>query len=326
MKRTIIFLFAVFMLVLGACSSGGDKTSGDTPSNENKGNHKPTIAMTVINQEALFFTEMLKGAETVAEELGVNFTVFNANNNEVDQYNAIENFVSEGVDAIIINAIDAKSLLPIVEKAEDEGIAIISVDSVIEHETVDVQIGVDNSEGSIALGEYFNDYVEDNWPDKEAQLGVVTALNAAIQVVRQDSFLDTVEAENDTNVVDIVDSENVQEKALTAAENLFTANNNLDAVFMTGEPAFIGAVSAVRSQGLQEDIKLFGWDLSAQVVQGIDDGFVEAVLQQHPDKYGEEAVRAANDIINGEEVDELIDVPATIVTKDNVDDFRSLFE
>lgn len=326
MKRTIIYLFAVLVLLLGACSSGDGETKEENTSNNGSDGDKPTIAMSIINQEALFFTEMLKGAEAKAEELGVNFTVFNANNNEVDQYNSIENFISEGVDAIIINAIDAGALIPVVEKAEEEGIVIISVDSVIEHETVDSQIGVDNKESSKVLGEYFNEYAAENWGDKEPQLGVVGALNAAIQVIRQDSFLETVESGSNANLVNIVDGENVQEKALKAAENLLTADADLDAIFLAGEPAYIGAVSAVRSQGKEDSIKLFGWDLSPQVVQGIDDGFVEAVLHQHSDKYGEEAVKAAFDIINGEEVDSLIDVPATIVTKENIDEYRDLFE
>ncbi|WP_156290963.1 substrate-binding domain-containing protein [Oceanobacillus salinisoli] len=320
MKKLGWVLMIAFALVLSACSSesSGDASgTGDDPD-------KPTIAMTVINQEALFFTEMVKGAEEMADELGVNLHVYNANNKQVDQYNAIENFISEGADALIINAIDAGSLLPVVEKAESEGIPVISVDSVIQHDSVDVQIGVDNSEESIKLGEYFNEYANENFSDG-AKLGVVGALNAFVQVNRQDSFLETVES-NGINVVDIVDSENVQEKALTASEDLLISNSDMDAVFVTGEPAFIGAVSAVRTQNMQDKVKLFGWDLSPQVVQGIDEGFVEAVIQQHPDQYGAESVSAAINIINGEEVESLIDVPATIVTKDNVDEFRSLFE
>ncbi|MRG88141.1 substrate-binding domain-containing protein [Salinibacillus xinjiangensis] len=321
--------------ILGACNSestteksnqdGSNSTESETTESGSEGDNKLTIGMTVINQEALFFTEMVKGAEAKAEELGVELNVYNANNNQVDQNNAVENFISEGVDAIIVNAIDPGALNPVVEKVEEAGISLISVDSVIEHEAVDVQIGVDNSEESVRMGEYFNEFKEEHWGDKEVKLGIVSALNAPIQVNRQDSFLETVESDS-VEVVDIVDGENVQEKALTASENLFISNPDLDAVFVTGEPAYIGAVSAVNSQGKQDSVKLFGWDLSPQVVQGIDQGYVESVIQQHPDKYGEEAVKSAVSLINGEEVESLIGVPATIVTEDNVDDFRSLFE
>src|SRR5690625_3036874 len=321
MRRFIILLSLVALILFSACVESDNKAN-----NGNVNDDKPTIAMTVINQEALFFTEMLKGAEEAVDKDEFNFIKFDANNKEVDQYNAIENFISEGVDAIIINAVDRDTLIPLVEEADEEGIIIISVDSVIEHDTVDVQIGVDNSESSKDLAEYFNNYVKDNHPEGSPKLGVVGALNAAVQVIRQDSFLDEVEKGSDVELINIVDSQNVQEKALTAAEDLLLADIDLDYVYVTGEPAFIGSVSAVSSQGFEDDVKLFGWDLSPQVIEGIDEGFVEAVLQQHPDKYGEEAVKAAIKLINGEEVDDLIDIPATIVTEENIDEFRPLFE
>ena len=42
--------------------------------------------------------------------------------------------------------------------------------------------------------------------------------------------------------------------AMSAAENLFTANPDLTAVYATGEPALLGAVAAVESQGKQQSI------------------------------------------------------------------------
>lgn len=331
MKRFFMFVLFALIVVLSACSSDAKTESSsegsDSKASESGGESdgKFTIGMTVTNQEALFFTEMVKGAEAKAKELGVELHVFNANNDQVDLNNAVENYLSEGVDAMIINAIDPGALNPIVEKVGEAGLPIISVDSVIEHDAVDVQIGVGNEEESIKMGEYFNEYLEENWSGEDVELGVVSAMSSPIQINRQDSFLETVENDN-VNVVDIVDGENVQEKALSASENLFIANPDMKAVFVTGEPAYIGAVSAVNTQNKKDNIKLFGWDLSAQVIKGIDEGFVEAVVQQHPDKYGEEAVASAVKLLEGEEVESLLEVPASIVTKDNVDEFRSLFE
>jgi len=57
-----------------------------------------------------------------------------------------------------------------------------------------------------------------------------------------------------------------------------TANPDMQAIYATGEPALVGAVAAVISQGAQDRIKIFGWDLTAQVIDGIDQGFVEAVV------------------------------------------------
>lgn len=321
MKKYLNLGIALFLsvLILGACAEGDAETGEAEGTEGTEGEEDFVVGMSVINMEALFFTEMAEGAEEMAKDLDITLNIHNANNDQVEQNNAIENYIAEGVDALVINAYDPGSLDPVVERAEEEGIIVISVDSVIENEAVDVQIGVDNAEESKRLAEYFNEY----WEGEDVKLGVISALNAPIQVNRQDSF---TEAIDNTDVVDILDGENVQEQALSASENLFISHSDLDAVYITGEPAYIGATSAVRTQGVQEDVKLFGWDLSPQVVEGIDEGFVEAVIQQHPNEYGSEAVDAAYKIHQGEEVESLLEVPATIVTEENIDEFRSLFE
>ncbi len=43
--------------------------------------------------------------------------------------------------------------------------------------------------------------------------------------------------------------------ALGAAENLMTANPTMNTLYATGEPALIGSVSAVESQGRQSDVR-----------------------------------------------------------------------
>ena len=70
---------------------------------------------------------------------------------------------------------------------------------------------------------------------------------------------------------------------------------------------------------------MFGWDLTAKAISGIDGGYVTAVLQQDPEKMGAEALNALNSITSGKTVPKTILVPATVVTKANVDAYRPLF-
>ena len=126
--------------------------------------------------------------------------------------------------------------------------------------------------------------------------------------------------------LDTVDGQNVQDVALTAAENLMTANPDMTALYATGEPALIGAISAVTSQNMTGKVKVFGWDLTAQAIKGIDEGWVVAVVQQDPYQEGVAGVESILKIKKGETVPASIDIPVTIVTKDNVDKFRSLFK
>ncbi|HBR4945056.1 TPA: sugar ABC transporter substrate-binding protein, partial [Klebsiella pneumoniae] len=66
--------------------------------------------------------------------------------------------------------------------------------------------------------------------------------------------------------------------------------------------------------------------LTAKAISGIDGGYVTAVLQQDPEKMGAEALNALNSITSGKTVPKTILVPATVVTKANVDSYRPLFK
>ena len=123
-----------------------------------------------------------------------------------------------------------------------------------------------------------------------------------------------------------MDGQNVQDVALTAAENLMTANPSMSAIYATGEPQLIGAVSAVDTAGKKDKVKVFGWDLTAQAVKGIDEGWVAAVVQQDPYAEGKVAIESLDKLKQGGTVDPVMHVPVTIVTKTNVDKYRAMFK
>ena len=159
-----------------------------------------------------------------------------------------------------------------------------------------------------------------------AKVGIVGALNSFIQNQRLDGFKAAAQAAAGVKFLDTVDGQNIQDVALTAAENLMTANPDMNALYATGEPALVGAISAVTSQQRTDKVKVFGWDLTAQAIKGIDEGWIVAVVQQDPFQEGVAGVETVLKIKKGEKVNPSIDIPVTIVTKDNVDKFRSLFK
>ena len=71
--------------------------------------------------------------------------------------------------------------------------------------------------------------------------------------MRQKGFEDVVKAAPGVTIAGVVDGQNVQDNAMAAAENLMTANPDLTAIYATGEPALLGAVAAVESQGRQDE-------------------------------------------------------------------------
>lgn len=283
-----------------------------------------TYALVQINQQALFFNQINEGAQKAADASGDKLVIFNANNDAAAQNSAIETYVQQKVDGLIVVAIDVNGIMPAVKQASDAGIPVVAIDAILPEGPQKSQIGVDNGKAGSDIGAYFRDYVKKNMGGK-AKVGIVGALNSYIQNLRQKGFEDAIKG-GSIETAGVVDGQNIQDNALAAAENLITGNPDMTAIYATGEPALLGAIAAVQSQGKQDSIKVFGWDLTAQAIAGLDQGYVVAVVQQDPAGEGKAAVEALAKLTAGQSVEKSISVPITIVTKQNVDPYRAVFK
>jgi ribose transport system substrate-binding protein len=285
-----------------------------------------TFALVNINQQALFFNQINEGAQKAADAAGAKLVIFNANNVPSAQNDAIENYITQKVDGIILVAIDVNGVKPAITAAKAAGIPVIAIDAQIPDGDNVAFIGVDNAKAGEDIGKFYADYVKSEMGGT-AKIGIVGALNSFIQNQRLDGFKKAVtDSGLAITFLDTVDGQNVQETAMSASENLMTANPDMTTLYATGEPALLGAVSAVTSQGRTGDVKVFGWDLTKQVIQGIDDGWVVAVVQQDPAGEGKAAVEALTKLKKGETVEPIINIPVTIVTKENVEQYRAMFK
>jgi ribose transport system substrate-binding protein len=284
-----------------------------------------TFALVQINQQALFFNQMNAGAKDAAKKAGVELVIFNANDQPAQQNNAIETYTQQKVQGIIVDAIDVNGIMPAVQSASAAGIPVIAVDSILPAGPQKAQVGVDNEKAGQMLGEFFVNYVRQSMGGR-AKLGIVGALNSFIQNIRQKGFEDVVKGFPGVQLAGVVDGRNIQDNALSVAETLLTGNPDLTAIYATGEPALLGAIAAVSSQGRQDSVKVFGWDLTAQAITGIDAGYVVAVVQQDPSAMGAAAVDALLTLQKGGTVPTTIPIPITIVTKANVEPYRAVFK
>jgi len=254
-----------------------------------------TYALVQINQQALFFNQINQGAQKAADAAGAKLVIFNANNDAAAQNSAVETYIQQKVNGLIVVAIDVNGIMAAVKQAADAKIPVVAIDAILPEGPQKAQIGVDNAKAGADMGAHFLDYVKANMGGK-AKIGIVGALNSYIQNVRQKGFEDAIKGKDGIETIAVVDGQNVQDTALAAAENLITGNPDMNAIYATGEPALLGAIAAVESQGKQDQIKIFGWDLTAQAISGIDKGYVSAVVQQDPAGMGEAAVKSLDTI------------------------------
>ena len=126
MKRSRSLRFAAllgaFALIAAAC--GGSEGEGEGEwvigvSNTLVGNGWREQMICAIKAEAL-------ASEAVAEVV-----VVNRNGDSTSQITDLENLISQGVDAIILNPTDREALNPVLEAAIEQGIVVVAVDQAV---------------------------------------------------------------------------------------------------------------------------------------------------------------------------------------------------
>ena len=306
-KGATAFAAAIALsLTVAACSSDSDDSASECD-----------IGMVQINQTAAFFTQMNEGAEEAAAAAGCELTIANANGDPAKQNSDIENFVTQGVNGLIVVAIDVNGVLPAVQAAMADGIKVIAIDAKLDEGNYDTFVGVDNEAAGAEIGQW----VVDEGLADGTSYGVIGAKNSFIQNQREDSFKAVVDA-NGMVFTQSVSGDNVQEQAADAAQNLVAAQPDLDYIYTTGEPATVGAVSALDAASAT---KIIGWDLTREVISGLDSGSVIAIVQQDPRTEGVAAVNEIKSLLDGGTAAGFIDVPIAIVTPGDVEPYRAVF-
>ncbi|MCR3718914.1 MULTISPECIES: substrate-binding domain-containing protein [Prauserella salsuginis group] len=281
---------------------------------------RPKIGVVPINLQALFFNQIITGAEDVAQQAGVDVQVVNGDDDSQKQANAIDDLVANNFDAIIVDAVDTDGIRPAIRRADAAGVPVVAVDAVVDDEAVSTQVGTANVEGGRQLGEQLL-----KLSGGDGDVGIVGALNSTVQLQRQKGFTDRV-TEGGMAIRHVVDGRNIQEQAQTVAENLLTGNPDLPYAYATGEPALIGLAAAVASQQRSDDIEVVGWDLSAQAVDGLRAGWIKGVVQQNTFEFGYQSMNAAIDLVCGRDVPADVPVPTQIVTPENVSEYLYYLE
>ena len=90
---------------------------------------KKVIGVSMLSLQSEFVVNVKDAMEDAAEEQGVRLIVNDAQREAVRQVQQIESFISQGVDAIILNPAEMEASSPAVRKAQEAGIPIINVNS-----------------------------------------------------------------------------------------------------------------------------------------------------------------------------------------------------
>lgn len=259
------------------------------------------------------------GAETAARELGVE-VIWKGPLIESDrnaQIQVVEDFVTRGVDGIVLMPLDRVALVRPAREAQQAGIPVIIGDSDLDWDGRVSFVATDNKEGGRMGGEKLAELI-----GGEGKVILMRYLeNSASTTRREEGFLEAMATHPG---IEVVSSNQYAgptiEGAQQTAENLLNAFSLVDGIFAPCEPAAYGMMRAIQDAGRKGEIKFVGFDGSEKLVAGLAAGQVDALVLQSPVAIGELAVRAMVKHINGEAVDERIDTGVVIATPGNMNE------
>ncbi|MFA5468512.1 MAG: substrate-binding domain-containing protein [Sphaerochaetaceae bacterium] len=281
--RKILVLLMVFVLVTGALFAAGKA--------EAKKDGVITIGMTVPGLEFPFFITMQDEAKAHAAEIGVNLLTHDSQNASSKQMEAIENYIAQKVDGILISPITEDSLVPAIEAAVAAGIPVATVDRKANTDVIVAHVGADNVEGGRAAGRF----VVERLGNKGRVIELEGTPGASPAIDRKAGFDEIVNASN----VQIIVSQTAdfsRSKAQNVMENLIQAYPNFDAVFGANDEMIIGAIEAMLSAGIDPATKVtIGFDADTDAFVYMKEGKLNATIDQYP---GQQANRAMDLLVD----------------------------
>ena len=257
------------------------------------------IALVVKSLGNGFFDAAAKGAEEAAAEIGGIEIIYTGPTSATaeGQIEIINALIAQQVDAIAISANDPDALVPVLKKAMDRGIAVISWDSGVAAEGRQMHL---NPSDTALIGETIFKLAADYLPDG----GQVAILSASSTAANQNSWIDAGKEALPTmfpniELVATVYGDDDSVKSTDEAKGLIASYPNLKAIIAPTTVGVVAAAQVVTDMGLIGKINVTGLALPSEFKQFIDSGASQAVALWNPIDLGYSAVYIANSLATG---------------------------
>lgn len=292
------------------------------------------------------------------EELGWECTVLDANDDTTKELENMETLVASDVDLIFLDCVDPSAATASQQVAFDAEIPVINLDSGVDDMSMQVTtVYSDNEQNGFQVGEFYAGTLEEDDEISAVLLSGNTGSIAGTQrrdgmfagIIMQRTGCTEEEAwkaaeEMEASIVS--SGKAVNEKAkfeitgqgwgnwtidegLVAAEDLITANPDVNLVMAENDPMLIGAMTALDNAGItygdEGTVKLISAaDGSKEGYDYVKEGKILAIGENSPVKIGERGMEIAQDIlVNGTDPESYEDITMTeavAVTKENVEE------
>lgn len=302
--------------------SGGVVSVKGLPEKLPTPNEKYTIGL------ALYYTVdevgafILEGSQKIADEMGIELLINDANYDQVKQDQAIEQWILQDVDGVIFYPADFNACGPILQKLKDANIPVMAGNPPLTPSEVVSVFTIDN----IAIGQGGAQLIIDTLEVQGRPLeGTVIFQNIPFlhpnAATRKGGFLEVTAKYPLIKVIELTGLS--PEDHYTAFESAIQAHPDLIGAWGLYSSAVIGMANAKKAAG-RDDIILTGVDQDRPILSGIYNGEITGTVGYAPYHHAYWTICNLVNILNG-----VPDVPGNIigpietVTKDNVEE---LFE
>jgi ribose transport system substrate-binding protein len=292
------------ILLLARCAGGS-------------GSNKLQIAVIPKGTTHQFWKSVHAGANKAAAEFDVEIT-WQGPQREDDrqlQIQVVQNFVSRGIDAIVLAPLDARSLAAPVEAAVGRGIPVVIVDSGLESEAQSSFVATNNREAGRLCARRLADVLD--------RQGRVIALRyqegSASTTEREEGFLEELAAY--APAIELVSDNQYAgatvEKALQASQNLLNRFPEIDGIFCPNESSTQGMLRALQTAGRAGTVRFVGFDANETLLAGLRDGQIHGLALQDPFDMGYRGVATAAALLRGLPYEPQVDTRILMVTPEN---------
>ncbi len=273
-----------------------------------------TIGMSQCNLGEPWRVQMNADVEKAARQHAGRLEVIfqDAQNDTLRQRSHVEEFVTAGVDLIIISPKEAAPLTEPVAKAMDAGIPVIVLDRAVLGDKYTCFIGADN----VRIGHAAGKWIAGKLAGKRKVVELKGLMTSTPGQDRHSGFRQAIEGTG-IEVIFEADMKWLEPNARREMESALARFDEIDAVYAHNDPGAHGAYLAAKAAGREDEMLFVGIDaLPQEGVAYVKQGVLDATFQ-YPTG-GAEAIDVALKILRGEEVPKKITLGSRVFTAENV--------
>ena len=313
---TVTSLATALALSLAACGGGGG--GGDKAAGGNKdGNYVVGVSNTLVGNGWREQMVCAVKAQSLASGKVTKVISANRNGGPTEQIADLRSFISQGVDAIVVNPSDATKLNDVIDEAHAKGIVVVAVDSAVDDENA-YNVTNDQVEygrlGGEALAKLLNG--KGNVVEMRGISGVPADTD------RHKGFTEALKEFPDIKIVHETftgwDPTVGGEQAL----DILNGSDKVDGIWTSGIDYTV--VNAFETLGMQP-VPVIGADNNAFVGMLLNDDKVTGASVTNPAVIGGVGTAIALQVLAGDKVDHDTVLTPKVWTKDDTEDLKANF-